>query len=560
MKNRAGPKCSPDKILRQSIISRAIDLRDNPKKLSIGSHAPKRECLEQTSWKVVVRELIEHLQYCARSSATEKINSRSSADPFFFLPLCLPVVGFGARRLDAIWSRSAARLFSAEARRKSRVFLATRLLCVITPAARKALDELAKSGDRAASSMNEGAASGRCWFYQPSPSARLLELFARFPALARLVAELCVDWGDSIYELSTRLKKDRKQLMRKFPGLAHSRNTARPFVRDAQFGLGDCHEHGRAVILLEFGNGRKIIYKPRDCRGEQEWGLLLHNLAPSSLRPRHPRILTRDGYGWIEFITSRPCRSVAQMRTFYRRAGVQLCAATLLRASDLHLDNVIAAGAHPVVIDAETLWQMQSAIPELIFHPARTGLIPVQDETGAAIPSAFGAAPSVSDSLPVMADLVEQIIEGFCEAASRLRRPAGIRRRVQRQLERIMTQAWRRMAWSTSNYELLREGGIRPEWLTNGAARFEWLLTHCSRPGTTAALVFEEAAALARFDIPCFRLRDDQASGGKILPSVATLLKLCVEIRQAFAARPSSFPPGLPASAGAGMLGTPKNT
>jgi lantibiotic modifying enzyme len=215
-----------------------------------------------------------------------------------------------------------------------------------------------------------------------------------------------------------------------------------------------------------------------------------------------------------------------------------LCIATLLRATDLHLGNVIAAGAHPVLVDAETLWQVPALAAAQTLDPTRTCLIPARDEGGAAIPSAFG---------PAATGFVDQIVEGFCMTVSQLLKNRRVRNHVYSQLKRAAAQPWRRIAWNTSKYESLRRAAITPELLTDGAARFEWLRVQCNRAGTTPAFVFQEAAALARFDIPYFRLKIDDGRQYQRLPDASTVLGLANQIREAFEAKCFSFLSASPA-------------
>jgi hypothetical protein len=71
----------------------------------------------------------------------------------------------------------------------------------------------------------------------------------------------------------------------------------------------------------------------------------------------NPRVLCREGYGWQEFVAHRRCQSLEELREYYRNAGSLLCLLHLVRATDAHFQNVIASGASPVLVDAETLFQ-----------------------------------------------------------------------------------------------------------------------------------------------------------------------------------------------------------
>jgi type 2 lantibiotic biosynthesis protein LanM len=66
--------------------------------------------------------------------------------------------------------------------------------------------------------------------------------------------------------------------------------------------------------------------------------------------------LSRASYGWMEFVPQLPCQSVAEVQTYYQRAGALLCLLYALESVDCHLENLIAHGSHPVLIDLETLF------------------------------------------------------------------------------------------------------------------------------------------------------------------------------------------------------------
>jgi type 2 lantibiotic biosynthesis protein LanM len=59
----------------------------------------------------------------------------------------------------------------------------------------------------------------------------------------------------------------------------------------------------------------------------------------------------------VEFVTAAECESSDQVRRFYQRQGAYLALLYLLQATDLHYENLIAAGEHPVLIDLEALFR-----------------------------------------------------------------------------------------------------------------------------------------------------------------------------------------------------------
>ena len=65
----------------------------------------------------------------------------------------------------------------------------------------------------------------------------------------------------------------------------------------------------------------------------------------------------RDGYGWTEFIDHTACADQNGFAPFFRRAGAWLALFHVFAATDMHQENMIACGDHPVPIDLETILQ-----------------------------------------------------------------------------------------------------------------------------------------------------------------------------------------------------------
>jgi len=174
-------------------------------------------------------------------------------------------------------------------------------------------------------------------------------LFMRYPALARsvcLTVERCADAGA---ELCGRLAADAGALAATF-------GVAGP-VAAVEAGLSDPHAGGRTVARVRFADGRSVACKPRDMAMEAIFSGLLRWVNGRGLRHAHrvPAVLERDGYGWMEWVEPAPCRDAAEMAAYWWRAGSLMALYTALDGSDLHCENLIAAGAHPVLVDVECL-------------------------------------------------------------------------------------------------------------------------------------------------------------------------------------------------------------
>ena len=181
----------------------------------------------------------------------------------------------------------------------------------------------------------------------------LIRLFDDKPVLLRLVASLTRQWLTTSREFLNRLDEDLKPIRH---DILH--RDARAQVAHVHGGLSDPHSGGRCVLRVEFDDGSCVMYKPRDLRLDVAWQSLIERLnrdAPVELRT--PRTIAGDGYGWTEFIEHTGCSTEQGCQRFFRRAGAWLALFHCSAASDIHHENVIAAGDHPVPIDVETLLQ-----------------------------------------------------------------------------------------------------------------------------------------------------------------------------------------------------------
>ncbi|MFH9728036.1 type 2 lanthipeptide synthetase LanM family protein [Streptomyces sp. NPDC017254] len=190
----------------------------------------------------------------------------------------------------------------------------------------------------------------------------LSDLLAVRPVLARILGRAALDTADAVAEALERLADDRALLT---SGLLDTSDGEDPGpLVGIEPGAGDGHRGGRSVMLLRFAHGARLVYKPRPLAVHRHFNDLVdwYNELPDSVDLRTLRLLDRGDYGWVEFVDGRPCASEAEVETFYRRQGALLALLHLLDGTDLHHENLIAVGAHPVLVDVET-----------VFHPPLPG-------------------------------------------------------------------------------------------------------------------------------------------------------------------------------------------
>lgn len=200
----------------------------------------------------------------------------------------------------------------------------------------------------------------------------LVPLLKEYPVLARQLTTTVEHWTRNSLELLNRLCADWDEIRETFargeePG---------PLARVAGE-AGDTHRGGRSVSVLLFEGGLRVVYKPRPLSVDVHFAELLGWLNANGAHPplRAPRVLDRGDYGWAEFIPARACATGEEVERFYRRQGEMLALLYALEATDFHLENLIASGETPVLVDLESLFHPRLKAGEAGRH----GLAPATD-------------------------------------------------------------------------------------------------------------------------------------------------------------------------------------
>jgi type 2 lantibiotic biosynthesis protein LanM len=185
------------------------------------------------------------------------------------------------------------------------------------------------------------------------------EILCRYPVLARVLSETTRQWIYNIIELLQRIVADRESIRDVlFAGIDAG------ILASSQV-AGDFHQGGKAVRIVTFSSGNRVVYKPRPVETIVHFHRLLEwcNARRGGVFLCGFRVLERDGYGWLEFVDRKPCFSADDVERFYMRQGSYLALLHVLNATDFHCDNVIASAEHPILVDVETLFQA------LVFEP-----------------------------------------------------------------------------------------------------------------------------------------------------------------------------------------------
>ena len=278
-------------------------------------------------------------------------------EPCAFEHLFTPVV----EQAEALlWADINARVFdnlNESARAGLRFSLLTELSSLSTPAIYERFVKGRKTGETppdAAKPQHEAGTSRYDQFVAEMKAGGFRGLFEDKPVLLRLIASVTRQWIDTSREFVLHLDADLAMIRR---AILHSGADSR--VAKIEGDLSDPHNGGHSVQIVSFEDGSRVVYKPKDLRLDVAWYALVERLnrAGPPLDLKAVRTIARDGYGWTEFIDHTGCADQEGCQRFFRRAGAWLALFHCFAANDMHQENMIATGDHPVPIDLETILQ-----------------------------------------------------------------------------------------------------------------------------------------------------------------------------------------------------------
>lgn len=187
------------------------------------------------------------------------------------------------------------------------------------------------------------------------PSANLkasrAEAIGRYPLLLERSIFLSEAWQRYWLEITQRLSSDWSKIMNLFyPDTVGDLN-----ICEINPEMGDKHGGGASVAVLTFDNGTQLLYKPKPQEFFSAYQAIVAHIThqTSTLRFRPLRTIHGDGYGWVEHVSFREAKSEVELNHFYQVAGIQLGVAYFLGITDLHRENIIAAGDCPYLVDVE---------------------------------------------------------------------------------------------------------------------------------------------------------------------------------------------------------------
>jgi lantibiotic modifying enzyme len=165
-------------------------------------------------------------------------------------------------------------------------------------------------------------------------------------AVCRLARQLAVEF----HTARTRLASDRPTLA------ARRMMNAADVVTRVRIASADKHD-GQHVLRLALSASPALYYKPRPGAGAALLETAAAVLRTWQLDLGAARTVDRGSYHWMAEVAHDCVLTHRQAQRFAFNGGVLYGLASLLNASDLHFENIVAHRDRPVVVDCETLSQ-----------------------------------------------------------------------------------------------------------------------------------------------------------------------------------------------------------
>ena len=121
-------------------------------------------------------------------------------------------------------------------------------------------------------------------------------------------------------------------------------------------GISDSHKKGSSVFIVSLDNGYQIVYKPHSLECEEKYQTFLDFVSKGcKYTIGKYTILNCGKYGWEEYVQQADCHTEAEVKRYFYRFGMLIFANYILNTNDLHVENLIAVGETPIIIDTETI-------------------------------------------------------------------------------------------------------------------------------------------------------------------------------------------------------------
>jgi type 2 lantibiotic biosynthesis protein LanM len=208
------------------------------------------------------------------------------------------------------------------------------------------------------------------------PSARAA-IHEHYPAIKTIVYQLVSQWTHHATEVLKRFVEDEQTICSSF-----NDNCRAIYLDNIDLYAGDKHRGGRAVSILSFASGQKLVYKPRSLSIDHVLSGFLCWLNSQGLAHTFivARVVRRPDYGWVEYIAPTKAETNRGIEEFAQRLGALLAVMYVLGGRDFHTENLIFHKGYPVPLDLEVVLEPHVRLSSHGTYPrgdvTSTGILP----------------------------------------------------------------------------------------------------------------------------------------------------------------------------------------
>jgi type 2 lantibiotic biosynthesis protein LanM len=191
-------------------------------------------------------------------------------------------------------------------------------------------------------------------FIISSRKAGMKKLIESYPMFGRSIGITFQYWLNNAVTLLERLHKDHGAICETF------KIAKNYIINNIELGAGDSHDKHQQVAIISYGNIHeqiKVVYKPKSLEIDQAYSRFLIALNQNSDLPQlfTLKVISKDGYGYVEFIEHEVCKNDSEFKRFYSNAGRLAAILYILGCTDCHSGNLICSKNQLILIDTETL-------------------------------------------------------------------------------------------------------------------------------------------------------------------------------------------------------------
>ncbi|CAM5599934.1 type 2 lantibiotic biosynthesis protein [Streptomyces avidinii] len=186
----------------------------------------------------------------------------------------------------------------------------------------------------------------RVWTNSDAGHAELLRRNAGLFRAARARVHAAESY---LLHLVGEVEAHRDRLAAEIPGLAN-----RPLISAIHMGEGDTHNGGKSAARIVFADNSRILYKPHPIGAEIGYHAFVrwvNERLGTGLRTI-TAVSTGEG-GFVEYVRTEEFSGDA--KEYFAHIGRLAGILYLLKATDIHYENVVTCVDGPVVVDTETL-------------------------------------------------------------------------------------------------------------------------------------------------------------------------------------------------------------